>query len=163
MLRRPSDVRCPSVHHFQRSSPKPLDQSKPNFMWCLHGSGERMFVRGIWVTWPRLPPRPYIVKTLQKSSSPESKGQCPWALICSIGALSPSKFVQMLTLGWPWPILRQGQIWCLMLLYGKNKLLESHLMEETYSKWPEWYEVYVYIKILTPGGYLPLPRGYIHV
>ena len=25
-----------------------------------------------------------------------------------------------MTLGWPWPILRQGQIWFLMLLYGKK-------------------------------------------
>ena len=36
-------------------------------------------------------------------------------------------------------------------------------MEETYSKWPEWQKVYVYIKILPPRGCLPLPRGYIHV
>ena len=30
-------------------------------------------------------------------------------------------------------------------------------MEETYSKWPEWHEVYVYITIpqgVTPGGYI---------
>ena len=41
---RPSVVR-PSVHHFQRSSPlKPLDQSKPNFMWSLLGKGERKFI-----------------------------------------------------------------------------------------------------------------------
>ena len=66
----------------------------------------------------------------------------------------------MMTLGWHWPILQQGQIWSLMLSYGE-KLLESHLMEETYSKWPEWQKVYVYIKILTPGGCLPLHRGYI--
>ena len=31
----------PSVHHFQiSSSPKPLGESKPNFMWSLHGSAE---------------------------------------------------------------------------------------------------------------------------
>ena len=60
-----------------------------------------------------------------------------------------------MTLGWPWPILQQGQIWSLMLLYGE-KLLESHLMEETYSKWPVWQKVYVKIKILNPGGCLPL-------
>ena len=41
-----------------------------------------------------------------------------------------------------------------MLLYGE-KLLESHLMEEIYSKWPEWQKVYVKIKILTPEGCLP--------
>ena len=63
---------------------------------------------------------------------------------------------------WPWPILQQGQIWSLMLLYGE-KVLESHLMEETYSKWPEWQKVDVKIKILTPGGCLPLPQGFIHV
>ena len=45
-------------------------------------------------------------------------------------------------------------------IWGK-KLLESHLMEETYSKWPEWQKIYVKIKILTPGGCLPLPRRYI--
>ena len=64
-----------------------------------------------------------------------------------------------MTIGWPWPSLPHCQIWFLMLLYGE-KLLESHLMEDTCSKWPK---VYVKIKILTPGGCLPLPRGYIHV
>ena len=49
-----------------------------------------------------------------------------------------------------------------MLLYGEKRL-ESHLMEETYIKWPESQKVYVKIKILTPGHYLHLPRGYIHV
>ena len=33
-----SGVRRPSVHNAQRSSPKPLGQSKPNFMWSLLGS-----------------------------------------------------------------------------------------------------------------------------
>ena len=77
-------------------------------MWSLHGSGEQKLV--IWVTWPRWPPHPYIVKTLQKSSSPEPKGEWPWALVCSTGALGPSKFVQIMTLGWLWPFLWQGQI-----------------------------------------------------
>ena len=35
-------------------------------------------------------------------------------------ASNATKFVQMMILGWPWPILRQGQLWSLMLLYGKN-------------------------------------------
>ena len=44
-----------------------------------------------------------------------------------------------------------------------EKLLEMvHLMEETYSKWPEWQKVSVYIKILTPRGCLPLPRGHMY-
>ena len=39
------------VHNAQRSfSPKPLCQSKPNFMWSLLGYEEQNFVHGIWVT-----------------------------------------------------------------------------------------------------------------
>ena len=38
---------------------------------------------------------------------------------------SITKFVQMMRLSWPCPILRQGQIWSLMLLYGKkNKTMD---------------------------------------
>ena len=55
-----------------------------------------------------------------KQSSLEPKGQWPWKLVCSIGYSSTSKFVQLMTLSLPWPILRQGQIWSLMLLYGKK-------------------------------------------
>ena len=60
MVGRPSViVRQSVVHHFQRfSSPKPLGLSKPNFTWSLSGIGERKFVHGDWVTWPRWPPRP---------------------------------------------------------------------------------------------------------
>ena len=32
-------------------------------------------------------------------------------LICSIVYVSTNKVVQLMTLGWPWLILRQGQIW----------------------------------------------------
>ena len=58
-------------------------------------------------------------KNLKKSSSLEPKGWWPWKLVCSIGYSSSTKFVQMMTLGWPWPILRQGQIWSPML-FGKK-------------------------------------------
>ena len=63
---------------------------------------------------------PIYSKNLKKSSSPEPKGWWPWNLVCSIGYSSTTKFLQMMTLGWPWPILWQGQIWSLMLLYGKK-------------------------------------------
>ena len=59
-------------------------------------------------------------KNHKKSSSPEPKVRWPWNLVCSIGCSNTTKFVQILTLGWPRPILRQGQIWSLMLLYGKR-------------------------------------------
>ena len=78
MVPRPSIV----VHHFQSSSsPKPLGLSKPIFIWSLSGMGERIFICGVWVTWPRRLLHPYIVKTLQKSSFPESKGQWPCGLV----------------------------------------------------------------------------------
>ena len=63
---------------------------------------------------------PIYGKNLKKSSSLEPKGLWPWNLICSIESSSTTKFVQMMTLGWPWPILQEGQIWSLVLLHGKK-------------------------------------------
>ena len=42
----------------------------------------------------------------------------------------------MVTLDWPWPILRQGQAWSLMLLYGeKGKTMEiSETIVDYYIK-----------------------------
>ena len=34
---------------------------------------------------------------------------------------------------------------------------------ETCNKWSKWYGLSVDIKSLSQGGFLPLPRGYIHV
>ena len=61
---------------------------------------------------------PIYVKNLKKSSIPEPIDQWPWNLVCSIVYGSTTKVVQIMTLGWPWPILRQGQIWSHRLLYG---------------------------------------------
>ena len=44
----------------------------------------------------------------------------------------------MVTLGWPWPILQQGQIWPLRLLYWKRAKLSiyvKHLQPMTFSLW----------------------------
>ena len=104
-LRRPSSVRPSSVvrQHFQTSSPlKLLGQLNSYFIWRLLRMGERKFVQMVLVTWPRWPPCPYMVKTLKKSS-PEPEGQWPWDLVCSIWVVGPTKFVQMMILGWPWP------------------------------------------------------------
>ena len=60
---------------------------KSNFIWNLYGLGERKLVRGVELTWPRWPPCPYMVKTHQKSFSPEPPGWLPWNLVCSIGEL----------------------------------------------------------------------------
>ena len=50
---------------------------------------------------------PIYGKNLKKSSTPEVIGRWPWNLICSIVYASTTKIVQIMTLGWPWPILRR--------------------------------------------------------
>ena len=47
---------------------------------------------------------PIYGKNLKKSSSPESIDQWPWNLVCSIVYESITIVVQIMTLGWPWPI-----------------------------------------------------------
>ena len=63
---------------------------------------------------------PIYGKNMKKSSSMEPKGQWSWKFVCSIKCSNTTKFVQMMTLGWLWPILQQGQVWSPMLLYGKK-------------------------------------------
>ena len=157
----PSAVRHSSVHHFQRSSPKPLSQSKPNFIWSLHGLGERKFVRGIWVTWPRWPPRPYMVETfrnlllrnLASDLRPWYADLGPWAR-------------QSMSKWWPWVGLD--------LFYGKVKLGRlcfymgksvrksfngRNLHQMTRVTWG----ICLHKNSDPKGGCLPLPWGYIHV
>ena len=55
-----------------------------------------------------------------KQSSPETIDQWPWNLVFSIVYASTTKVIQIMTLGWPWRILRPGQIWSHRLLYGKK-------------------------------------------
>ena len=55
-------------HHFQRSSLKPLGQSKPNFMWSLLGKGERKNGPGHMT---KMAAMPIYGKNLQKSSPTE--------------------------------------------------------------------------------------------
>ena len=63
---------------------------------------------------------PIYGKNLKKSSSPEAIDGWPWNLVCSIVYASTTKIVQIMTLGWTWPILHQSEIWSRRLLYGKN-------------------------------------------
>ena len=106
---------------------------------------------------------PIYGKNLKQSSSPEPKGRWPWNLVCSIGCSSTTKFVQIMTLGWPWPILRQGQIWSLMLLYGKKvkqwifqKLLASMIWN--YQQMTEVTRSFCWHQNFVPWGlYAPCP------
>ena len=63
---------------------------------------------------------PIYGKNMKNSSFLEPKGRWPWNVVSNIGCSSTTNFIQMMTLGWPWPILRQGQIRPPMLLYGKK-------------------------------------------
>ena len=66
-------------------------------------------------------PMPIYGENLKNSPTPEPIDQWPWNLVCSIVYGSTAKVIQIMTLGWPWPILRQGQIWSHRLLYGKSE------------------------------------------
>ena len=104
-----------------------------------------------------------------KISSLEPKGRWPWKLVCSIECSSTTKFIQMMTLGWPWHILRQGQIWSLMLLYGE-KVKQSDFSETivVYDLKPTTdarsdKKFLLTSKLCPLGPVCPLPWGYIHV
>ena len=84
---------------------KTLDRLKPNFIWRLHGVLGWIFVQMFRATWTRWLPGPYKWLFKQKSPSSEPRVWLPWNLVYSIGYSSTTKFVQMMTLGWPWPFL----------------------------------------------------------
>ena len=78
-----------------------------------------------------------MVKPIQKFSQKQN-GRWPWNLVCSNCDLGPTKFVQMITLGWPWPVLHQGQVWSFRLLYGKRP--NSGFLRFCCSLWHQsWY------------------------
>ena len=109
-------------------------------------------------TWPRWPPCPYMVKSL-KNLLQNQKADDLETWYAASGA-SSTKFVQMMTLGWPWPILQQVQILSLMLLYEKKvnrRFFRNYcrLCFETSNRWPKWQEVSVDIKTLSPRGCMP--------
>ena len=62
---------------------------------------------------------PIYGKNTSTSSSPEPRKLQGWILFYSIGGLSPTKFVQMIILGWHFTFLWQGQICVPVHLYGE--------------------------------------------
>ena len=118
---------------------------------------EKKFVQTVQVTWPRWPPHPHMVKILKKSSQ-EQKGWWPWKLVRCAGCSSITKFFQIMTLSWPWPILWQGQIWSLMLLYGKkiNNEFFRNCCSLSYQGWEMWLTKWIYMNIKGQGHSLIL-------
>ena len=110
--RPPSSV-CPSFvcrpHSLNIFSSETLGQSKSNFIWSLHGMGERKFVQMKQVTWTSWPPYPYMVKTLKNHLLRNQKADDieTWCAALSAWVL-PSLYKW-----WPWVDLD--------LFYGKVK------------------------------------------
>ena len=115
-VRRQSSVRCPHfLYIFSSKTTGPIEAKfHMKSPWdrgtkvCSNSHMTKMATMLIYIT------------NLKNSFSPEPKSRWPWNLGCSIGCSSTTKFFQTITFGWTWPILRQGQIWSLMLLYGKK-------------------------------------------
>ena len=64
---------------------------------------------------------PIYGKNLKKSSSPEPIDPWPWNLVCSIMYVSTTKVVQIKSLVWPLPILRQDQFGHIGFWMGKSE------------------------------------------
>ena len=63
---------------------------------------------------------PIYGKKLKRSSFPELLGWLPWNLVCSIKCPSSTKFVQMVTLDWSWPIFVKVKFGPLGFWMGKR-------------------------------------------
>ena len=63
---------------------------------------------------------PIYGKNLKKSSSPEPIDPWPWNLVCSIMYVSTTKVIQIKSVVWPWPILREGQFGHIGFWMGKK-------------------------------------------
>ena len=132
------------------------------------GWGKESSLKRSW-SLTKMAAMPINGKNLKKSSSQEPKVRWPWNLVCIIGCSSTTKFVQMMTLGWPWPILRQGQIWSFMCLYGKKgktmDFSETIVLCDLKLATDDWSDKkFLSTSKLCPlGAVCPLPRVYIHV
>ena len=102
-------------------------------MWTLCGMGKSKWVQMVYVTWPRWPPCPYMVKTF-KDLLWNEKSWWPWNLLNSIGYSSTATFVQMMTLGWPWPCLWHVFQSAYPMHSGERYRTNGHLVFNCHSK-----------------------------
>ena len=100
---------------------------------------------------------PIYGKNLKKSSSPEPIDQWPWNLVCVIQYGSTTKVIQIMTLGWPWPILRQDHIghigFCMgksenYLIFGNYRSLRSHSCLKHLAEWVNEVECVSKVKVI---------------
>ena len=102
-------------------------------------------------------------KILKKSFSLQPKGRWPWILVCIIGCSSTTKFAQMTTLGWPWPILWQGQIWSLMQKGNTMDFSETFVVYNLKLATDDQSDKkFLFTSKLCPLGVVcALPQGYV--
>ena len=140
-------------------SSKTIDHLKPNFMWSLHGMLGWKCFQMLQVTWPGWLPVIYG-KNFQKSLSSEPRDWWPWNLVYSILYSGTTKFIQMMTQGWPWPFLWHGQICFLMLLHGWKLVFPSlfsislHSGEQYRTNGPLVSKLGVVVKLTYPQQFI---------
>ena len=113
---------CPRSirQHFQTSFPKKsLGRMKPNFIW---GVGMKI-CSNVTGHMTKMASRPI----LKKHSFFGNKSLMTLKLGISIRYSSTTKFVQIMTLGWPWQFLWHGQI-CFLMLLQVWKLIQLIVM-----------------------------------
>ena len=112
------------------------------------------------VTWPRWPPRPYMIKNLQKSSSPEPVDRFPLNLVCSIGDS------EIITLFETNPRLHQFAIWAATWKNQQCGIWLGLTQTRLYSHW-RWLEAWNFGFIYYPSSenkgadQLRLPRSWL--
>ena len=123
----PRSLRLNIFNQFSFPKKKTLGHLKPNFTWCLHGM----------LGWKpghmnKIASRPIYGKKLKKSPSSEPRHRWSWNLVYSIEYSSTTKFVKMMTLGWPWPFLWHGQI-CFLTHGWKFIQQYSHIFPSSFQ------------------------------
>ena len=118
----------------------------------------------VLVTWPRWPPCPYMIKTwknlLRRNQKADDLESCMHHRVL--------EFVQMMTLCWPWPILRQDQFGPNAFAWEKGKTMDFSETIVVYDLKLATYDrsnkkFLLTSKLCPQGAVCPLHRGYIHV
>ena len=116
-------------------SQKLLCQSEPNFVWKLSGTRKWKSDDMMLVTWPRWPPCPYMVKTLQKSSSLEPVADFHETWYVASGTPAHHSLFKW----WPWSDLDlfYGKVKFGNLGFSIGKSENSGFFRNYCSLWPE--------------------------
>ena len=117
--------------YFTSSGLKLLDWLILYFMWIPYGIREYKFVWWVLGLMTKMPDMLIYGKKPFEYILFRAVSRRPWNLICRIGDSGQTIYVEIMILGWPWPILNQGLIVSLWHLYSKkaNVDLNNHLMK----------------------------------